>query len=379
MAPACMRASGPASTLPPTEAIPLMREWFELLPTAIIFLNAGGRVSFANRAAVRLFGGRDQKLRGKTQRFCVRRGIFDEAYLAQVEAARDRTVNFLAHTSVREVTVQRRKVALRTTYQPVVVHGVYYGILATFVNITRERDAANLRDELQQMMFHDMQHPLSAIMLNLDGLLLLGKKPLTEQQRTFVETAKRNVGQLHTMFENMVEIGKLEQGEMTLHRRSIDMNALVHTVLEKQFALGFEAADKGLIFTASAHLRPVEADPNVIQRVVTNLLDNALKFTKEGGTVDVRTALGRDRRSVWVHVRDQGPGVPKRYAKAIFEKYRQMQLRRAGITAGAGLGLAFCKQAVAAHDGGIGVKPGPAGGSEFSFWLPCEPPASKRS
>lgn len=368
-----MSVPGPASTLPPTEALPLMREWLELMGSGIVFLNADGRITFANHAADQIFCRPGERLKGKTRRFCERRGLFSSEYLGRLAEATDQTVYFLAHADEREVRVDKVAKHIRGTYNPVVVLGKYQGVLATYVDVTKEHEAARLRDDLMQMMFHDMQHPLSAIMLNLDGLLLLDDGALSDAQQEFIETAKHNVMRLHAMFTNMVEIGKIEAGELRLARKTFDMNALVESVLRDQFSLRFDAANKRLTLSASAHLPPVTGDPNLLSRVLTNLVDNALKFTKEGGTVEVRTARGRDRRSVRVAVRDQGPGVPAEFAQVIFEKYRQVHMQRRGIKAGAGLGLAFCKLAVEAHGGAVWVRPAPGGGSEFGFRIPCTP------
>ncbi len=364
------RTPGPVSSGKPPQ---LLREILELLPSAVVFLGCEGRVVYANAGARDLFCRRGERLVGKTRAFCIRRGIFDAQYLEQVDRATSETMYFLE--DVRDFTVKAggKRIDIRARYRPVALGGQFSGVLGTFEDITTAKESAQLRDDLLFMLFHDMKHPLSAIMLNLDGVLLLGDDNLTEQQQQFIDTAKQKVQQLHGMFAKMVDINKLEQRQLPLTLVSFDMNDLVEGVLRETFALQFDKAGKRLLFAPSKHLLPVSGDVALVQRVVANLVDNGMKFTKAGSAVEVRTALGPDRKSVVVHVRDQGPGVPAKFRHVIFEKYRQVHMRKAGVKTGVGLGLALCKLAVEAHGGVIGVKPISSGGADFFFRLPCSP------
>lgn len=353
--------------------LPLLREIVELLPTAVVFLGVEGRVTFANARAHHLFARSGERLVGKTRAFCVRRGIFDARYLEQIDQATIQTLYFVADDNERHINIRGKNAHVRARYRPVVLAGRLCGVLGMFDDLTAKREATQLRDDLMQMMFHDMKHPLAAIMLNMDGVLLLGEENLTPQQERFIESAKEKVAQLQNMFTKMVDITKLEQHQLRLTLVPFDMNELVEGVLRATFALQFDKAGKRLLFAPSKHLVPVTGDPALLQRVLENLVDNALRFTPAGGSVEVRTALGPDRKSVVVHVRDQGPGVPRKFRRVIFEKYRQVRMRQVGVKTGVGLGLALCKLAVEAHHGTIDVKPTSSGGSDFYFRLPCSP------
>ena len=112
----------------------------------------------------------------------------------------------------------------------------------------------------------------------------------------------------------------------------------------------------------------VRCDPDIIRRVVANLVANGLKFTPDGGTVVV--AVSRDETVVRVSVQDDGRGVPPEYREKIFEKFGQVQARKERKKYSTGLGLAFCKLAVEAHGGRIGVESEVGQGSNFWFELP---------
>jgi NtrC-family two-component system sensor histidine kinase KinB len=132
--------------------------------------------------------------------------------------------------------------------------------------------------------------------------------------------------------------------------------------------------------TVPASLPPVLIDPEKIERVLTNLLDNAIKFTPSGGAVMVRASLLHDsanqptpaathQKYALVEVLDSGPGIPAEYQERIFDRYVQVAGRE-GRRRGTGLGLAFCKLVVEAHAGQIWVVTRPEGGSAFCFTLP---------
>ncbi len=115
-------------------------------------------------------------------------------------------------------------------------------------------------------------------------------------------------------------------------------------------------------------------DNNMIERVIVNLLDNAIKYTPEGGIVTLSTTMGTNE--VRVSVKDTGPGIPAEAQAIIFDKFARVEQRN--MPYGAGLGLAFCRLAVEAHGGRIWVESGPEAGSTFTFALPLDVPAQER-
>ena len=119
----------------------------------------------------------------------------------------------------------------------------------------------------------------------------------------------------------------------------------------------------------------VEADRHIVQRIFTNLLDNALKFTPEGGDVRLSAEM-QANKFVKVQISDTGPGIPEEYHEQIFERFGQVPTIR-GRRRGSGLGLAFCRSAIDAHGGQIWVEPNHGAGSVFSFILPVDGPPAR--
>ena len=128
------------------------------------------------------------------------------------------------------------------------------------------------------------------------------------------------------------------------------------------------AQAKSLAVQVSGDSASGSVDPDIIQRVFVNLLGNAIKCSPEGGTIGIDISLAGD--SVRVTVSDQGPGIPEEYHQKIFEKFAQVELPKEGQVHSTGLGLTFCKLAVEAHGGRIGVESAVGRGSTFWFTLP---------
>jgi signal transduction histidine kinase len=225
-----------------------------------------------------------------------------------------------------------------------------------------------LREELANMIVHDLRNPLSVITTGLD---LLEHAPPANTEATYAdmvtEMMGRSVRRMQRLVNTLLDIACLEEGHMTLHLLPLDVSSLVEEVIEEERPLA-QGKRVTLENRATGELSRVLADPDVIPRVVANLLDNAIKFTPRGGRVWVET---RDEgEEIRIEVVDTGAGIPPEERERVFEKFTQVpgqeEPRR-----GSGLGLAFCQMAVEAHGGRIRVEDGPGdNGTRIVFTLP---------
>jgi signal transduction histidine kinase len=236
----------------------------------------------------------------------------------------------------------------------------------------RLEELLRLREELADMIVHDLRNPLGVISSTLE---LLKYVPVTEDEAEYVATAlatmERSVRRMVRLVDTLLDIARLEEGQMTLHLLPLDLAGAVAEAMVDERPL---AEKKGVELSSRlpADLPAILADRDVIQRVLANLLDNAIKFTPRGERVWV--AARPEAGEVWVEVVDTGPGIPLEERARIFEKFTQVQ-RREGARRGSGLGLAFCHMAIQAHGGRIWVEDGPGGnGSRFVFTLPQSEP-----
>ena len=228
----------------------------------------------------------------------------------------------------------------------------------------RLREAEHLRDGLVHMLVHDLRSPLTGIRMVLESaphLLPPGHAELAE----LLGIMQTSADAMSEMITQLLDISRLEAGQMPLRRTSGDLVALARSV---QDSLSAQAETRRLRVTAAEAI-VADYDEALLRRVLGNLLGNALKFTQFDGEVslDIRREAGQVR----VTVADNGPGILPEFHQKIFTKFGQVESRKSGL--GTGLGLAFCKLAVEAHGGTIGVESVPGQGSRFWFTLPAEP------
>ncbi len=240
---------------------------------------------------------------------------------------------------------------------------------------TQLEELLRLREELANMIIHDLRSPLSAISTALD---LLKKVPIVEGEEEYVTAVTNTMGQsiqrMQYLVETLLDIARLEEGEMTLWLQPLDLRPLVETLMAEEHLL---ARKSGVTLEnrVPADLPLVMADHDVLERVMVNLLDNAIRFTPRKGKVWVDARP--DESVVRIEVVDTGPGIPKEERARIFEKFTQVpgqvENRR-----GAGLGLPFCRMAISAQGGRIWVEDGPKGkGNRMVFILPQTPETTK--
>lgn len=257
--------------------------------------------------------------------------------------------------------------------------------LLTIRDVTTAKKAERLRADLTHMMIHDLRQPLSSIMLAFEQLVSELGNLLTERQQQAVRIGQNSARQLLNLVNTMLDIGQLESGQMPLDREPLPIESLIERVIDP---LMIQAQLKGVkvLRRIDPQVRMLFADSAIIARVLQNLLDNALKFSPPNSAitveVNVAPANGPDQtfsfsddltvsipgdRVAHIVVRDQGPGIPPEEQEHIFERFSQVGRWR---SEGSGLGLAFCRLAVVAHQGSIWVESEPDRGSAFHFTLP---------
>lgn len=226
------------------------------------------------------------------------------------------------------------------------------------------RRLESLRDSFTHMVAHDMRGPLTGILASLE-LSLADLPPACQGLRRKLELAHAGATQLSGMITQMLELSRMESGLMPVRPERCDLALLVQAAAA---AHGAARGRRRLVLDLPGPV-PAWCDPGLLDRVLANLMGNALKFTQEDGAVTV--AARRSGGLARVEVRDDGPGIAPEHRQRIFEKFHQAPC---GVRAhGAGLGLAFCKSAILAHHGEIGVDTEPGAGCTFWFTLPAEP------
>ncbi len=229
-----------------------------------------------------------------------------------------------------------------------------------------------MKDNLTQMIVHDLKNPLGVMLLGMDVLDKKGN--VSADQKKLLQHARTSGQQMLGMIQNLLDISKMESGKLQLNLSPIDLSTIAAEILETLKANGLAEA-KTLTLSVEPDLPIVRADEDLLRRVVQNLLSNALKHTSRGGHIELSITKG-ENNSLLVAITDDGMGISKEDQARIFDKFEQVGLRDAKQRTGSGLGLTFCKLAVEAHGGKIWVESEQGRGSTFFVQVPVSPQSS---
>jgi len=292
--------------------------------------------------------------------------------LAVAEALRSqRPVAGEGITSVLPVAVAGAERAFRLRTTP--MHdgeGRLLGAVSLLEDVTHLREVDRMKSEFIATASHELRTPLTSVQLNL--LLLLEEAgAFSAEQRDLLDACRRECARLERLTHDLLDLSRIEAGQSAPQVHPIDLGAVVASGLE---TVRSRAERKGLKLTiqVAPGLPPGLADRLQIERVVINLLNNALRATAPGGSVRV-TVRSQDG-SLGVAITDTGHGIPAEHLPHIFDRFVQVPGRTAG---GAGLGLAIAKRIVEAHGGHIAVHSEEGQGTTFTFTVPRAVPAGE--
>ena len=245
--------------------------------------------------------------------------------------------------------------------------GIPQGTVTLLQDVTRFKDLDRIKSEFVATVSHELRTPLTSLNMSVDILLQEVLGGLTERQRELITASRDDVERLRKLVHDLLELARLESGRQEIHKESLDLRDLVEDAL-KPLRLPF--GEKGLVLEVAIpdDLPPVSVDRRQFTWVVTNLANNALRFTPRGGRVlftAVRSAAG-----LQVSVTDTGKGIPSNALEHIFEKFVQVQEGDDANAGSVGLGLSIARGVVEAHGGTIWVESQLESGTTFHFTIP---------
>lgn len=249
-----------------------------------------------------------------------------------------------------------------------VLADTYNGMADTIVaNIDELKSVENLRRELIANVSHDLRTPLAIVQGYVETLLIKEENISKEDRTKYLETSMSSLGRLSTLIAQLFEYSKLEAKQIEPNKEPFFISELAQDVAAKYQILAEEKGIK-IHLEENENIPLVFADVGLVERVIQNLMDNALNYTPKGGEVTIE--LTTIENAVEIGIKDNGPGIPEEEQSFIFERYRRAS-RTGKKTKGAGLGLAIVKKILELHDTSIQVKSKLNEGTAFMFQLPA--------
>jgi len=316
----------------------------------VIPMDSDGRIEGANAAARTLFELRDTPLGLR---------LWEVVRLPGLEEATQRALK--ERVPVRDAfEVGPRVLSVRLS--PV---GDGQGVVLVAHDITEDRRYDTLRREFVANVSHELRTPLSVVQ-GYTETLLEGAWKDDKSAPEFLVIIDKNVRRLSAIVSDLLDLSKLESGGHVLDPRPVDVKALVERVTEA-FRPVAERKRQQLIQEVEPRAGFVQADAPLLERALSNLVDNALKYTPEGGRV--RVTAGSDSSQVFLTVEDNGMGIPDSDLPRVFERFYRVDKSRSRDLGGTGLGLSIVKHIIQLHGGTISVRSAVGTGSTFTIRL----------
>jgi signal transduction histidine kinase len=221
-----------------------------------------------------------------------------------------------------------------------------------------------MRSALVATVSHELRSPLTAIKGYTETLLQSGPWD-ANTEREFLEIVALSAEKLSTLVDNLLDAAQLEAGVLNLHQEPVRVERIAQQVVGQRQPL---ALDHQLQVEASPHLPLAEADPVRVEQVIANLVDNAIKYSPEGGPITIRVV--EDEETVIVSVSDCGIGIAPEHLEHLFERFYRAESDSITRIKGLGLGLYICRSLVEAHGGHMWVESQLGVGSTFFITLP---------
>ena len=344
----------------------LLKLTVENVREAVALVDGRFRLILWNQAFLELFGYEKSQIfegadAAALMRVTAERGELGDGDPHEVVA---RLVQSITSTESRRIEIQRRDGRVLDIWRCSIAGGRF--IMAAR-DVTDERQAARLKDELVSTVSHELRTPLTAISGAL-GLVDSGAAgSLPPRAQSLVAVALRNCDRLRRLVDDLLDLDKLRSGQMAMRFAEADLGALLRETLEQNLPFAVRHS-VSLRLNAPPDPVMVRVDPDRIGQVVTNLLSNAVKFSPEGGEVRIQLTSGNG----WANIRvaDQGPGVSEQFKDRLFSRFAQEDTSDHRRGTGTGLGLAISKNIVDLHNGRIELEPSSGTGATFLVSLP---------
>jgi PAS domain S-box-containing protein len=354
------------------------RAFMQNSPSGVFLKDEEGRYLFVNRAGEQLIGRKDWLGKTDDELIAGRAGSEIRGHdRAVLDESSPRRYDLKLPTSQGERTLSSVKFSLSDASGR-----RYVGSITTDVTEQRAteealREADRRKDQFIATLAHELRNPLAPIRT---GVAILGREGTAEADRAWSRAViERQVAHMARLVDDLLDVARVSSGKLLLRRERVTLAAVVAAALETSRP-ALEAAGHKLVTRMPAAQAVVDADPTRLAQVLSNLLNNAAKYTPPGGTVEMH--VERAGSEAVLSVRDNGMGFPPELARQLFEPFTQWAPAEHG-SAGLGIGLSLVRGIVEMHGGSVSAgSEGPGKGSSFEVRLPlaaAEQPTAPRA
>jgi len=324
----------------------------------LLLLDGSGRIQLANRAFRRLFPAPGE-IRSKTILEVLRWPELSQLIkeLGATQAWVNREIRF---PGPDEVWFQISAASITDK------DAEGQGTVLVFHDVSQLKRLERTRQEFVANVSHELRTPLSHIK-GYAETLLSGAKDNPEVSTRFLQTIERNAERLRLLIEDLLTISEIESGRVRLDLKPVSVASLVSRVLND---FQTRARVRGVTLQSEMVEAEVRADAGRLEQVVSNLVDNAIKYGRQGGRVTVGSRLLDGGRRAEIFIRDDGPGLPPEALERVFERFYRVDKARSREQGGTGLGLSIVKHLIQSHGGRVWVRSEMGKGATFYFTLP---------
>ena len=331
----------------------------------VVVTDAQGKITLFNAAAERILAIPRDEIIGRSGKEVA--GLFNMSPASWSELTTRWSEGEFEQGTLYEERFEVEGRAISVHISPVIRHGVFEGTVSVFRDITRDVEVDRMKSEFISMVSHELRTPMTSIKGYIDLLHSGMVGPISDAQKNFLQIVKSNADRLTMLVNDLLDISRIETGRLKLSLRPTDLHVIIGNVITD---LTPKAGGRGqtLESLVKEPLPAVYADPDRVTQILTNLVDNAIKYTPTGGRIAVDAEVVS--QFVHVHVIDNGIGISEEDQEKLFTRFFRADNPLVQASSGTGLGLTIVKAIVELHGGEIWFKSALGEGSTFSFSLP---------
>jgi len=344
------------------------RDLYEEAPDAYFSVGTNGYIMRANRRAAELLGYSRVEMVGRPAA-----DLYADTPNGRTKAQKV-FQRFLAGQEIRDEEMEMRRADgtslwVNLSVRPIVdEEGRVIASRSVLTDITEQKKLDRLKDDFINLVSHELRSPLTVIMGAINTVLSEGANLSEEETHQLLRDAALESETLSHLLGNLLELSRVQAERLVLHAEAIDVRRVIQEAIE---GIKRQSSVHQFVVSAPQKLPPVYADPLRLERIIYNLLENAVKYSPQGR--EIKVTVKPDGEQLVIGVSDRGVGISPADQAKLFAPFQRLEESRLGGVRGVGLGLLVCQRLVEAHGGRIWVESKPGRGSTFFFTLPLKP------